>query len=531
MKILLLILIPFGLLFAETDQQKIEQLDLLLQKQNQLRTQITAMDKKFERKDISQIEKEELHKKISALSNELDETNEHFKFVSSGVSTITIKEQKPKDLLKEFQDLLTPLLNAVKRISERPRKIEAYRFALKNLQDRNQKLKQGLIQITHLKSKVSKKMQTQLRNIEEELNTEISKTSLDEKQIQIELEKLIGPKESMLQVWSQTIATFFKTKGLNVLLAILTFFFIWIIFNRFKKYLLTMKIIDEKFPWANRPINVLYTALLIIFGTLSSILVLYLRHDWFLVTLSILFITGLLWSLKQWIPQFFDQAKILMNLGPIREGELVIWKSIPYKIVKLSWYSFLENPLLEGGMLRISINELSKLQSRPIVKKEPWFPSKVGDWIELKNKCYGMIEIQTPNQIVIKTIDGKQLYMKTPEYLENHPINYSNGFFLDQTLDLDYSLKEQMLDHILPTIKSRLEEEFNKLEMSFLKITTQVFELSEHSIKAFYRIEFNGDMAFKKDYLERKSQEILLHLCNEKGWTIPFHQLTVTMNK
>ena len=85
--------------------------------------------------------------------------------------------------------------------------------------------------------------------------------------------------------------------------------------------------------------------------------------------------------------------------------------------------SKLENKALENGFVRLHINDLMKLRSRPVTPNESWFPSKSSDWIRLADGTYGYVLAQTPEMVTLKLKGGALKYYPTADYLAQSPVN------------------------------------------------------------------------------------------------------------
>jgi hypothetical protein len=97
------------------------------------------------------------------------------------------------------------------------------------------------------------------------------------------------------------------------------------------------------------------------------------------------------------LPKFYDDAKLLLNIGEIREGERIVFDGIPWRIDSLSFFTVLKNDHLRGGRLRLPVRRLAGLHSRAVAENELWFPTEEGDWIDLPDLGHARVVSQTPN--------------------------------------------------------------------------------------------------------------------------------------
>ena len=124
--------------------------------------------------------------------------------------------------------------------------------------------------------------------------------------------------------------------------------------------------------------------------------VLYLFEDWVLLTLAIVFMMGLAWTSKSALPRIWGEMLLLLNMGTVREGERLSYNGIPWLVQSLNFSALLVNPELAGGRLRLPLHDLFALRSRSFEPEEPWFPSRLGDWVLLDDATLCKVILQTP---------------------------------------------------------------------------------------------------------------------------------------
>lgn len=461
--IFLLLLWGFSTTLCAQSSTDIRQLEVLVLKQQLLQKQVVELEKNVKHPRGALKTKKQLIEELDRKSKELEQTDSYFRYIASGVRTEKKDRSGKRNIWKEVENLINPVVNVLGRISERPRKIEKIRYEVEATEQKMQQLQSGREKLGAYFSQLQKgTLLNRLRALDKEYEQEYKTLELTKKQLLLDLDKLVDSKESLISVWSKTLFHFFKTKGINLFIAFMVFSLFWFLLIQLKKKVMSWSLLRGQAEWAARPLNVLYTSLIFLFALLMSIIVLYIRNDWFLVTLIIIFIVGFAWSIKQWIPQFISKGKLLLNLGPIREKELITWKGVPYQIDKLSYFSTLVNPVVSGGTLRISIDELARMHSRPVREAESWFPTEKGEWVELSDGEYGEVIDQSPEYVKIRSYKGHVVHYTMNRFLAFAPKNYSHGLMLE--LPFIFSLKET---------KRFKEGLLNKLEKSIEKALDQ----------------------------------------------------------
>ena len=92
-------------------------------------------------------------------------------------------------------------------------------------------------------------------------------------------------------------------------------------------------------PFYVRLITVLYMVMVGALAVLAALLVLYVAGDWVLLGLALLFLLGLVWASRNTVPLFFEQIRLLLNVGTVREQERVIYNGLLFAITVLTIHS------------------------------------------------------------------------------------------------------------------------------------------------------------------------------------------------
>ncbi len=276
----------------------------------------------------------------------------------------------------------------------------------------------------------------------------------------------------------------------------------------------------------------LYGGISLILSLLFAILCLYFLNDWLLVTLAVVLILGILWSLKQVAPQLLDEARLILNLGTVREGEKVIFKGVPWKVETLNFLTSLTNSSLSGGSILVRAKDMMTYHSRPWDLEEKWFPTEKGDWILLPEERFGKILVQTPDQVVVESLGGGQFFYKTETFLGLSFENLSWGFSVQIVLRLDYKYQKDIVG-LIPFFKEGLGEKIREYELfkgHIKKVMVEFNSLGEHALDLWIRVDALGTIAQERFTLERFIQMAFIEVCNEKEMFIPFEQLSVHIN-
>jgi hypothetical protein len=443
---------------------------------------------------------------------------------------------KKRDYLQEAQELLGPAFDTIQRISEKPRKIESLR---KELNVYEQKLAVTSVALKNIEIiKNSKEFQTLLPDMEEFLSDSIynindlaQEFSIKRDRINRELKELTKDDQTLVGAMSELSREFFSNKGKHLGIAFLLFAFtIWSL-TVLKNIVILKTIQKSNVEWIIKPISALYGVLTFIFALSIFILSLYFMGDWVLVTLIVLMLSAILWGSKAYIHKYLAEGRLILNLGTIKEGELVIFRGIPWKVKNINFVTIFENDFLDSSTIRIEIAQIFHIHSRKILPNEQWFPTRSNDWVMLSDGTYGQIKLQTVEQIIVELKSLERKYYTTVDYLNLRPINLSHGFTQSLTWGIDYNNQHNLIDEIIPQIKTKLSEKMKNTPYTFQSLIVEFQNAGTSSLNLLIEMKFRGSFASSKLEIERTMNSTMLEISNELKINIPFNRLTVDLNQ
>lgn len=138
-----------------------------------------------------------------------------------------------------------------------------------------------------------------------------------------------------------------------------------------------------------------YHALAFVVGAVAALVVLYTVGDWLLLGLGLITLLALLLAAKNGLPHYYTQARLILNLGEVREGERIVLNGLPWQVRSLNMVAELVNPALRHGVLRVPTADLTKLSSRPVEHGDLWFPCREEDWVLLADGTFGKVVMVT----------------------------------------------------------------------------------------------------------------------------------------
>lgn len=532
--LLILLFLQANLIFADSSKNTFDRLNFIQKKIGHIYFRINEVEDKIKKSHNGRVDG--LESELKKYQEDLDKARDQFYSTAAGIDyTNTTQTKEPqKKLLDQFQELLSPLLDSIRNLSERPRQIQQLKKDLENVTIEINRVDLGLSNLEKTQAKntnpklelLLKQSKDHLQNTKEELK--IRSQAIDRSLKEISLEKR--------SMWDKTVGvirSFLGTKGRNLFLSFLVFSICLWFSLYLKKYIFTLSVFKKRLYCLDKPLRALYGLFSAGFAIFFALLCLYLLNDWVLVTIIVLLLSSILWSLKQYAPKFIEELKLIFNLGTVREGQRIIWKGVPWKVKSLGLYSILINEDLQNLPVKVAAKELLKEHSRPVVAGEPWFPTKNGEWLTLSDGTFGKVVLQTPEQVIIELLGNSRKYYHTEEFLKLTPHNLSKGFRLEVIFGLDYQHQSTICSDIIETVDSgireRLEHRFKGHQPDFKNLLVDFHSAGASSLNLWVKADCNGHAACDRSTIEREIQKALVEICNKSGYTIPFNQMTIHM--
>lgn len=515
-------------------EQSRRHLLLITKKRLNLQQEIDALFKKSSSK-ITTEKIDKLQGQLNLLDLDFESRVTQLSFEDSSV-----EKKKKLDWVEEIQELTKPLLTAIRDLTEKPRTIQELNSKIEELETKLQRHQQASKSISALIEDLKKnplpdtlegkKFHANLTHLRDKYDPELVRLNLEE--ARASLESFLNTDESVVESATKTIKEFFQTRGRNLLVTILTFAGFWWVLSRLRRWILTRKFLTNRTSSIGKLFSAAYNFVVLLFCLFVGLACLYFFNDWLLITLIIMGIFFALWTSRQWIPKFFEEIKLIVDLGTVREGQRLIWEGVPWLVKEIRLHATLVNDRLQGGEIILPLYQLIDKNSRPVVENEPWFPTRLHDWVLLGDDCYGKVEYQTMEQVVINLKEGGALkYYKTEDFLAQNPVNISNGFEYAIEFGLDYEIQSRICDEIpmlfTEEIKRHLKMHFEGDDPNFYALEVLLDSAGESSLNLVVEVYVHGRCAHLYEECRREILTTLVRICNEHNLGIPFNQLTV----
>ncbi|MGA1796315.1 MAG: hypothetical protein ACMUIL_10705 [bacterium] len=496
----------------------------------------TDLKKKEERlgEALTEDQKIRLVNEINELLKRRETLEKSLETIATGVDLerFAARPQDGFDWQKELQELFGPIIQEIRKVTAHPREIEQLRSDIDFLKERLPVIQKGIGNIQRLLDEI--RDQDVRENLERLRENWIAKEQNLSNQLavaQYQLSERMRKHTSFLKSVQNLLRRFFKSRGRNLLLSLVAFAFVWLLFHYLYNLLCSL-ICSKKSRLQSlysRIIALLYHIFSFLAATAALLLVLYISGDWVLLGLALIFLFGLAFAARQALPPFWEQMKLLLNLGPVKENERIVINGIPWRVQSLNFLSPLVNPLLKGGMIRLPLRDLTGLHSRPYHHDEPWFPCKENDWVILADGTHGRVLNQTPEMVEIILLGGSHKVYPTMEFLRQNPNNISANFRLNVTFGIDYRHQAISTCAVPEILEKTVREELRGegYGAALLGLTVEFKEAGPSSLDLQILADFSGEVAQDYLLLERAIQRICVEASGTHGWTIPFTQLTL----
>lgn len=517
---------------GKTPEEKLGMLEALLKQGKNLRQDVTVVQEVIDSNPAS-ADKTEFVDRLNALNRQLNESSRDFERIATGVELSTFEPQsqkKPFNWKDEFSALFDPMIKEMRDLTAPTKQKADLRDQIETLRKQVQTAGQAINNLKTLsKASQDEVMVRQLAALQQTWNGEQARLNGKLELAEMELHTLSTQSGSLFEKIMDGLSRFFKTRGLYLFLGLLAFALTFFLL----RYLITLLLRHLPKDKNGRPR--LYARFLTIFAHFASVLlamtallaVFYIVADWFMISLVVLLFIGFLWAVRQTLPAQWQQSLLILNMGPVREGERLVLDGVPWRVDSLGVFCRISNPALDQ-VRRIPIEQMLKLISRPYDLEEPWFPCKKGDYIKLGENNVVQVSSLSHEQVEVVRAGMTTIY-PTADFLGMAAGNMSQKFSVSTTLGLSYDLQTEATGHIPATLSSYLQKRLDEEGYSSkcLGVTCEFALANSSSLDIAVILEFEGDMASLFYRLRRALQRWCVDCCTENKWDIPYNQIVV----
>ena len=486
----------------------------------------------------SEPEKEPLIEQSKRLRLELEELESQFEVVASAgvdVSLFEDAESEPVDLQTELVKLLQPLVDEAKKVTEASREIEELKADLIKYGERKDVANRAIGELEKVLGETSADAEEdeQVRERITNKTLKVWRGRLKEADNQFtvtshQLETKSANQRPLLETTREMALKFFRSRGVNLLFGIAAFFavygFLRFIYRQLQRFVLSKR---GGRTFGGRLLDVLYQIFVFIAALFAMIMVFYIANDLVLLGLTLLFVAGISWGGAKFLPGYLEQVRLMLNLGPVKERERLVFDGLPWRLDTLNFQCLLVNPALDGGTLRLPVKSLIGMYSRPCVEDESWFPCSTGDWVKLESGPCGKVLWQTMEMVCVEPLGKAPITFQTADFLQRNPQNLTGGFRISTEFGIDYKHQTESTTTIPRLMEESLRRDLSEIiDTEWIHhIGVEIGEAAASSINYEIDVDVSGEAASSYETVERALTKILIDACNENGWSIPFTQI------
>lgn len=481
-------------------------------------------------------EKDELHKKelednLARINSQLQDYSELFEKISLGGLDISRFSSPAKQVIQQVDDynwqkeliqIAQPVFAEMKKITDAPRKRDLLRLEQKEIDERLAQINKGLSTLNQIQTnELSDSAKNSLKDIQETWTGTQKELERERKLTTLKLDELTA-KESFTERLTKGAWGFAKGRGLILLITIATVSLLLYGFNRLLVLLESREKNKISIRW--RIFMLLYQIITTFIVVIVTLALLYSSGDMVLFGIAILIILAFLVSSRNSIPKYFTKTRVFLNMGQAREGERVIYNDLPWKVNRINLYTvYLVNPLLENGTVRLTIDHLNTMISRPVKMDETWFPTVVNDVVLLPNGLTYKVQRQTPEYVYLVS-SGTEMIYPSKDFIKDKIVNLTYGYSTSTELSVSYDSVKHSLEQSIALLNDQLTN-FIRTE------TPDAYKCMKSLTVDFSRISDSGNAIFMisatmgsfatdhRTSILRTIQRGCMHILNQEQWT------------
>jgi len=472
--------------------------------------------------------------KLTALTTEINRLRATFEMLAVGDVDLELLQEPSVDYdwRQELVEIVSPLLDTLKSVTLRPRQKTELRESIQLNTGRIELADTALASLEQLSAKdLDAGTLARLQQLTEKWRNDRQSFTQALLVDQAQLERLDSTTVSFTSGFWPAVQKFLLGRGLTLALAAMAAVVAWL-GMRIVWWLFSTRVVSKEQRrnrvWY-RLLSYSYYLLNFIVVLVVVIAVLYIREDLLLLALAVVLIAVTALGLRKFIPEYLREARLLLNLGSVREGERVMYLGIPWQVMSLNLHTVLRNPALDG-VLRIPLNTVSELSSRPI-KDDLWFPCERDDYILLPDGTFASVVQMTPELVQLRVNGGMMQSWCTADFYAASITNLSRGpsYGIAVTFGYGYGLQALCLSEVSPKLKLAIEQAMEEAGLAehLLDLLVDFSAAGESSLDYLIFATISSDAASSYFKVRRVIQQTCVAVANQQGWEIPFPQMTI----
>ncbi len=504
-------------------------LDILRERRSELKEKKAELEKA-----VLENDKKTLTVQIETISSTIDDQQRSFELIATGgleLDSLTEREEKPFDWQKGLLEIIRPIMSELRKLTEKRRKMEMLRNRLAVCQDQNRIIDEALKNIVLISTENLKPATlTRLKNVRKQWEDKQRENHHLIEVVNLQLEEMAKTDKTLDLSFSDQLKGLLLGRGGTLFMALFAAIGVYIGLH------LSKSLVKKAFHLtssSSRPverfIGLNYQLVSVLLSIVALFYVFHIRGDKVMQGVAILMLVGIFLVLKNSIPRYIDEIKLILNVGPVRVGERVVYSGLPWRVDSLDVFSSLTNPALSVPTLRTPLKSLIGLESRESHPDEAWFPCNVGSYVLLSDEVFGRVKTITVDSVTLVVGGGAIISYTISDFLGATPKNLDTGFTITITFGLSYDLQRAATAEIPELMRTGMRERLEKESVGehLSNLLVQFEEAAASSLNYKVIAIFRGSGASEYLGIPRILQRLSVDLCNEQGWEIPFTQIVV----
>ena len=516
-------------------QQQAEAVLQLREVQATLKLKLAEREQLLEKtNNAEEVDAEALRLELQQLDSELELLERTFEQIAIGGIDLSVfgAEEEKFNWREELVLIVEPLIENIKGLTEKPRKIESLRRIISEKSAAKLTSNDAIKSVKRLKEEASlKPVVAKLDGIQSDWMGRVEDLDREIQLAEYQLESLQGKNVRWFDILKQGALDFATGRGLTIVLTLLAGAVVWA-FMRFLLWLIRIRASeshDRSSKTHYRLAAYAYRFLTAILIAMAIMMVLYFRQDLLLLAVMVIVFFGAALALKNLLPKYITESRLLLNMGSVREKERVIYNGLPWQVSSINVHSRLINPEIRGA-LRLPIGLMHEMVSRP-GSDEPWFPSSEEDWILDETGDPVRVVQQSVDVVELQDLNSVTRFMPTADYYRAGYPNLSRAevFRISVVFGIDYATQKEDLEAIEAAFKQGITDacKGTPYEEFLLEVGSEFHSAGDSSLNYLMLTRFKPEAAQYYNRIKRRIQRACVMVCNQNDWGIPFPQLSV----
>ncbi len=384
-----------------------------------------------------------IQEEIKTLVESIEEQRQSFEQIVTGgqeFNKLINKPDTPFDWQKDLLEILEPIMAELRAMTTNLRKSEILKNKITLHSERIKLIHQALENINGFPvTGLTKEASQQIEAIKKVWHARLKDSTHRKDVAQLQLDEMTRREAVQKNSLMDNLSSVALGRVTTVLIALGVALVVYGLLS-------SLLLLARLFPTSNlhgkmltyqRLMVILFRLFVLLLSLFSAYYVFVIRGDQVLQGLTILLLIVALLILKNSVPRFVEELKLILNIGSVREGERLIYLGLPWKVERLGVDAILHNPAMAIESIVVPIRLLLKLESRLFHPDEPWFPCLMGDWVILGDGTFGQVKMINPDGVVLNS-GGSSLFVNTSQFLSSKPKRLSDGFGQVITFGIDY---------------------------------------------------------------------------------------------